>query len=146
MGDPHGIANEGFGSGDSARDEFVIEGESVFACEAERDPQAQSALVGERVRTFFWIILKHQGGATQFEPAPSDFSIDNPFIFEGETEFVGIEGDGDVHVGDAEEGDDLLDVGGGLRSGVHGGSGARRFWRDRMARSREGGKGKRAGG
>ena len=106
-GDPEAVADEGGFGCETAGTGLVIDGEGVVALEADGDPF--SLVVGGDF--FGAVLLEHEGGSAELEPAPADFVVDDPLVGALEAEAVDVEAEGGFDVGDPEERDGLLDVG-----------------------------------
>jgi len=133
-GVPHVVADEGFSGLEAAGTEFVVEGDGIPALEP--DGGTYAAFFGGDAAGI--VFLKHDGRAAEFQPAPDDLvgGFGRPFVLQGETEAVDVEAEGARHVRDHEEGNDLLNVGTGLRYGCRGHGG------DRLAQVAKGRKGR----
>ena len=105
-GDPHAIADEGALGFEAIVDGVVIDGDRVFALEADGDAFAASA-GGDCVGA---ILLQHMGCASEFEPAPAELAFVDPPFFHGEAEALDVEAERGFDVRDSEERDGLLYV------------------------------------
>jgi hypothetical protein len=76
----------------------------------------------------FAVFLQHQGCGAEFEPAPAEFAFVDPFVGHAETEAVDVEAEGGFEVRHHEEGDGLLDVGGGFDLVLNHGSNPQVKW------------------
>jgi hypothetical protein len=105
---PEAVADERFFRRKSAREKFAVESNGVFALKP--DGGTDSTGFGRDAAGI--VLLQHERGATEFEPAPDDLvgGVGRPFIFESEAEAVDVEAEGGGDVGDHEEGNDELDV------------------------------------
>lgn len=124
---PQGISYLGLGSSEAARNEFAVERYGVLTLKFERDAFAEFSGGWLNVVAIVRESLEHERGAAQFQPAPTQLLVDDPFMFHGEAEALEVETQGALHVGDSKKWDDLLDVTGGRSGGIHCGTSFNRF-------------------
>jgi len=101
VGDPHAVADKGFGGGEAAGDKFMIEGEGVFALAT--NGYADASFFGGGTM-FFTIFLQHKGDAVALQPAPFDGAPRHPLVGHGKAKPIQVELQGCFHVHYHEEG------------------------------------------